>query len=380
LVSAWLLQDRHDVVLLEHSATVGGNWHTVSLDGRPVDVAASAVFSHYDHVVRLARALEAPLDPVGRIVAAGLWLFCAQPRAMFGYGLAFAWLLPLWGAYLASRALGRTRWLAQRTWGQLSLPSPLRPYVEKWLVLSAVAAPYASLAEVPLLGPLAYSWANLSSPLFAPSWTPRAGFGDLAQRLLRGLHHTEVRTGQTVRRIERSTAGGWTIATDDTTLEADAVFAALPPWRLRDVLVTPNDSLADLLAPTDHVVVPVVVHREAPTPWSHRLLFYLSDRFVSYRLRPTEPFRSMTATGVPATPDDPVLYTQHFETDRFTAMAGADDLHALSGADDLWLVHSAFHPSGSRNSEQAVALAVDACHAFDPTLPRLPQLLDAAAG
>lgn len=118
------------------------------------------------------------------------------------------------------------------------------------------------------------------------------------------------------------------------------------------------------------VSVPIVVHATAPAPRPERLMFFLSRPFVSYRLRPEEPFRSMTATGRPAAVTDP-RYTRTFETDAFKGMAELPALMARNGSGGLYLVHSAFHPSGVRNSEQAVSLAVEACRRFDPTLPGL---------
>jgi hypothetical protein len=154
----------------------------------------------------------------------------------------------------------------------------------------------------------------------------------------------------------------------------DAVFAACPPWRLKDLLVSPPTILTRGLAQASKVDAPVAIHATVPARLSHRLLMYLGPDFASYRLARDEPFRSLTNGDGDVVLHEPALYRATFETDRFTSMPAVGQVMDQSGRDGLWLVHSAFHPSGSRNSEQACELAWLACSHFDPSLPRLAAL------
>lgn len=370
LVSAWLLEDHHDVILFESSARIGGNWHTVEIDGKPADVAASGIFGSYHSTIRLAEILQVPLDPVGPVASAGLRLFLVQPAKMFCYGLGIAWLMPLWALYLAFRRMGKLDWLATTRWSRIPCPKFLRPYVEKWLVLSAVGLTFEAMRETPLLGPMAYSWANLSTPMVSPTYTPRGGFGRLAERLKQSLRNVEIRMEQKITRIARNEKGGWIVEANGQQTLADAVFLALPPWRAKEILDAPDTVFEEGMRESQGVDGPVVLHRKLPVPQSDKLLFFLAPTFVSYRLRTTELFRGMTPTGKVAEVPDP-LFIHRYETDYFTGIAQLRALRSHNGQDALWMVHSAFHPSGSRNSQQAVELALEACNAFDSTLPKI---------
>jgi uncharacterized protein len=378
LICAWLLDGHHDVVLLESSSRLGGNWHTAAHDGQVVDLGAAGVFSHYRKVRRLCGALGVSLQASGSVRMGGLNLFRANPAETFWYFLGFAWLIPLWSVYLLLRLFGQAHVLAGVTLGQVWVPRFLQARVEKWLVLSAICANFAEMREIPLLGLLAYSWANLSPALASVIYRPSGGFGAIVAQLEQRLEHADVRTEADVQEVQRTPEGAWSVRTSAEEFLVDAVFVACPTWRAREIFGAGDSELQRGLRNARKVDCKVVVHQKVPVPGSDSLLFFLSDDYVSYRLTTDEPFKSLPAGGDYPKVDDEVLLRAEFETDRFTSMPEARELDRINGQNGLWLVNSTFHPTGFRNSEQAVELALRACRGFDSALPTLGLIDDSA--
>jgi oxygen-dependent protoporphyrinogen oxidase len=97
-------------------------------------------------------------------------------------------------------------------------------------------------------------------PLF---WALDGGLTTLVGALAAGLHErgADVRLGSSVDALERSSSGGWTLATAGASVDADAVILATPAPAAAVLLRPHDDEAAGLLHAIDYASVALVTFR-----------------------------------------------------------------------------------------------------------------------
>ncbi len=251
LTAARTLAERgHRVVVLEAADRVGGKLRVAEVAGVRVDVGAEAMLNRRPEGVTLAREVGLDVEHPA-IVSSRIWTRGALrplPRSLMGVPLDLDQLAA--SGVLDDAALARVRaepaLAPERLDGDLSVgelvdrrfgPEVTDRLVEPLLggVYAGRAREISARAAVPQLVSLAAKGSLLEQAAAIPTSydTPvfaglAGGMGTLPELLAAGL---EVRTGCTVRALERTPAGFGVVTgptTDPQRLDADAVVLAVP--------------------------------------------------------------------------------------------------------------------------------------------------------
>ncbi|QCW51475.1 protoporphyrinogen oxidase [Nocardioides dongxiaopingii] len=261
-----LVADGHDVVVLEASDRPGGKIRRESVAGVPVDVGAEAMVNRRPEGVTLARALD--LEIVHPSLASSrIWTRDALrplPRTLLGApldldALAASGILSAGGLARARQEVGELDGdpsgdvsvgdLVGGRYGEEVVDRLVEPMLGG--VYAGHARRISAAAAAPALlrlrqGPLPVP-PDPGTPVFAGL---RGGMSGLVDRL---AAEVEIRTGVTVRAVERS-SGGFTVAGE----HADGVVVAVPAAPASRLLGDLAPAAAAELAAFDYASVVVV--------------------------------------------------------------------------------------------------------------------------
>lgn len=287
LTTAWLLDDEHEVILLEAQPRLGGNAVStdVEADGRALtlDVGAQHVspelFPHHHRLLELLD-VDGPSLPARQsftLQVAGE----PQPTLVTPHARDCPWPRETRVEGAVAEAFGAFAAAAQEleasdaSWeiplAALVEPLPVAPALRESL-LYAMAAAFVgcSLAEAPELSargataPLVRSPAG-TAPDEAPLWRNLDGsLTVLVDALARDLRRTTVETGVAVRRLQASGEGFLLVDASGGGRFVDQVVLALPPEAAAALLrpLAGTDALRADLAAFRYADVEIGIHRD----------------------------------------------------------------------------------------------------------------------
>jgi len=279
-----------EVLVLEAASTVGGKLRTGQVAGVPYDLGAEAVLNRRPEAVALARAVGLGDDLVHpATITSSIWTRDALrplPRTVLGVpadseDLARSGILSLPGLArartepeLAGRGMDldsadavSVGSVIDRRFGPEVTDRLVEPLLggvyaghARRLSLAAAAPQIARLAtQRSLLRAAAFERAGAEQvPVFAGV---RGGIGRLAPAVAASARAT-IRTGTTVRRLQRGDGGGWLLTigatTDERALTADAVILATPAPATARLLADVSPAAAGQLRQIEYASMAVV--------------------------------------------------------------------------------------------------------------------------
>ena len=229
LVSAWLLDEQHDVTLFEKDDRLGGHAHTISIevDGQPVEVDAGFQFfsagAAYATFNRLLDLLDVPRESYPATLTVYRTGRGQRPVVL----PPFRGTVPVWGSLTPSairtmlrflRFLRGVRPFLDRHDTTMTIAEYLerqrlpRSFVDDFLVpllLSFWCVERADFLRFAAYNALYYLGANPPAGISAPPQSQiRGGMKTYVDALARDLERTDVRLGATAARVSRMATGG----------------------------------------------------------------------------------------------------------------------------------------------------------------------------
>ena len=390
LLTAWMLQDQHEVVVFEADARLGGHVRTVPVaheDGQVV--YAEAGFKYFFD--RTNPYMRAVFDLLGMTIewtdaamtlphpkvasdlvlpprnARQLALLLSAPAALRD----LLCLSTLRLAYDEVVTVGDTRTTIEELLSWRRFPNAAHPFLYSF-ISSSWGAPMDVMARFPAYNVLAL----LSSPAARykrVGYLP-GGSSSYIEALTRDLARCTLRRGTPVRRVERR-RDAWHVSADGVEERFDAVVLALPAWHAARIVVG-ADRWKTTLSAFHRFDARIAIHRDPSFMPAERRDWSLSN--VSLRRGRTmltsweglrqrrDVFRSWMLPGEAPERLEVDIAFEHLLVDADSASHRAR-LETLQGRDDLYAV--GMYTGDVDCHESCVTSALAAAERLSPQSP-----------
>ncbi|MCK6521765.1 FAD-dependent oxidoreductase [Myxococcota bacterium] len=402
LVSAWLLQDAHDVVLVEAGSRPGGHAETaqVEVDGGVLDVELGPQFFFREgygglHALLNRLGLAPTLQRISMSVTLG------EPQGT----LALPPLsLPALGQLLNMKSLGQLLWFVRFGWGgeavirEQDWTLSVQGLVDRLgaprdaaegLIIPLVAASWGvSVEQARALS--AYSVARVMGlrPTRLPhTHTVPGGLGAYAHALVTDSPRLTLRLNSPARALRPLPEGGLALDAGDRVERFDAVILACD-WRASAAACRDAPALAEwsrAFAAFEDYDTTIAVHRDPRLMPPDRRLWQVGNADLVPGRRPrntvwsgvsvgADLFRTWLRPGEDAPPGS--LETRSYKHVLMTTEhhARQQALARLQGQAGVWA--AGMYTDGVDNHESAIRSAVKVAQAFDPEGERLRWLAE----
>lgn len=402
LVSAWLLQDAHEVVVVEAASRPGGHVETttVEVDGGTVEVELGAQFFFREgygglHALLTRLGLTATPRRIGLSVTLG-----APPRTFVLPPLG----LPALGRLLDATTLRQLTWFLRFGWGgeaviregdwsvsvqtlvdRVRVPRE----VAEGLIVPLVAASWGvSVEQARALSAYSVSRVMGMRPTRLPhTHTLPGGLGAYAHALVADAPRITLRLDSPARGLRPLPEGGLELDAGGRRERFDAVVLACD-WRASAAACRDAPALADwhrAFAAFEDYDVTVAVHRDAGVMPADRRLWQIGNFDLVPGLRP----RNTVWSGHPVGADlfrswlrpeaaEPagILHVRQFKHILMTTehRARQQALARLQGSGGVWA--AGMYTDGIDNHESAIRSALTVARALAPDAERVRWLAE----
>lgn len=396
LTLAWLVRDEFDVVVFERGQEVGGNWSTIELDGRVIEMGAVKVFEHNQYLRRLCELMgtkltlddvvpggQTSLDDTFRIHYPHIRSKVARGALI---GAAFAYLgsyFAIYHALEAARRFDHERVAAvqlrhvEAMTGLAMAPRTLRETVRAFLWMGALT--YEDIEQSAFIGLMANVHNNFAGFGKWRIFNIDTGFQSVARKLREVSSNVRFECDAPVDRVEDAQDKlqvRWTRGGETTSEDFDHVVFACPPWRAAEILhVRGCERVRERLDEFVNAPDRVVLHDDEAIVGKSGIVQLTVDAqafYANLRTGVRNLWKSYMSYPTPAKYAHPrpstIEHEEVFDTDAFRAAAQVPDMNsdAVQGVKNTWYIHNAYHPSFVRNGEQAVEQAIGICERLCP--------------
>ena len=402
LVSAWLLQDDHDVVLVEAGSRPGGHAETVQVEveGGVVDVELGPQFffpEGYGGLHALLNRLGLTATPQRIRLTANL----GEPQ---GTLVLPPLSLHAMGRLLNTTTLGQLYWFLRFGWGgeaviregdwsvslqalvdRLGIPR----YAAEGLIIPLVAANWGvSVEQARALSAYSVSRVMGMRPTRLPtSHTVPGGLGAYAHALVADAPRLTLRLNSPARGLTPLPEGGLALDAGDRVERFDVVILACD-WRASAAICRDAPALADwrrAFAAFEDYDTTIAVHRDARVMPADRRLWQIGNADLVPGRRP----RNTVWSGLPAKADlfrswlrpeeDEPSGTLHIREYKHILMTTEHHtrqqaLARLQGTGGLWA--AGMYTDGVDNHESAIRSAVKVAKVLAPEAERVRWLAE----
>ncbi len=402
LTAAWLLQDQHDVTLIERAPRFGGHAHTVHIERDGKQTPIEAGFEFFQHRAwptfnKLLSQLQiATHDYQARIVVyrhGDPGAFVLQPMDMQGriqpsmltphrvatlsqLGLLLACARPLMRARDTSITVEQA--LARVPTSHAFRKDFLTPFL-----LSGWCVEPEEMLTFSAYNVLGYSYRAIQRGASVPMQEVRAGLGTYVDAMLRQMPRASLRTSVDVAGIQRVAQSGGAfelIERHGRRTQCDAIVIATNAREACDLLrdVSGCEAMAAALQRMTYFRTRIAVHGDArlmPKDKRHWSVVNIRHNGRHAHMTVWKPWRNEHVfrswiTYDSAPPSD-VHHVIEYEHPKVTPdyYAAQRALQALQGNAGIWLAGMHMHDIDSH--ESALCSGVAVAHSLAPTAPRL---------